>query len=82
MKLVVSHNVIPRALVLRGVEVSSHQQHGCGAFGDVFQGRLGTCKIAVKKLRVSEIHQEEAKKVVSSRHGVLASALTPGDYRH
>ena len=52
LKLCMTHDILPSALILRGVQCSSPEQVGAGAFSDVFVGTFDGQQVALKRLRV------------------------------
>ncbi|THH26666.1 hypothetical protein EUX98_g7522 [Antrodiella citrinella] len=52
LKTAIKHDILPTALILRGVQLIDNTHHGSGGFADVYCGTYGEYKVALKRLRV------------------------------
>ncbi|THH31212.1 hypothetical protein EUX98_g2968 [Antrodiella citrinella] len=74
LKMAVKHDILPTALILRGVQLIDNTQHGTGGFADVYCGIYGGFKVALKRLRVyvaSSDKQKQALKKAFYRESIL-----------
>jgi hypothetical protein len=51
-KLAQKSGLYPKSLIVRGVRREGTFPFAGGAYGDVYQGDAGRCKVAIKMLRV------------------------------
>lgn len=64
LKISIKYDVLPKALVLQGVQLTDRDQRGTGGFADVFCGTFGRYKVALKRLRVYAMTSESHKKTL------------------
>lgn len=70
LKLAVTYDLLPTALILKGVTCANGDQNSGGAFADIFIGSYEGMDVAVKRLRVysmsSDSKKDKYKKVSTS----------------
>jgi hypothetical protein len=56
---------LPSSLILRGVQLYSRESVRCGGYADVFQGKLASAEVAVKRFRLHDRGAEGPMRKVS-----------------
>ncbi|TCD67147.1 hypothetical protein EIP91_000431 [Steccherinum ochraceum] len=79
LKIAVTFNILPGTLRLKGVQCGSREYHLAGAFADVFMGTYGELKVALKRVRVYIMTEDELKDELEKafyRESILWKNLT------
>lgn len=61
MKLCFVSNVVPQALILKGLVISDKDSIGGGGFADIYKGRYRQVPVALKRLRVFQTLEESKR---------------------
>ena len=64
LKIAIEYNVFPISLILGGVQCDHATQNDEGGFADVFCGTYRSEKVAVKRVRISNLSSETQKQNV------------------